>query len=238
MTEINKISDEMLNAFIDHELSDDDMMQIYMAMSKDADLRAHVCDLRATRDLVRSAYQVSPLLGKAKRLPSRFPAWGLAAAIASLSLGGLLGWLAYPVWHPAAPSALVAGVDDPSASRVRVVFHASRNDADAFEQILDEAETLLAAKTGGRTANLVRIVANGEGLYLLSARTSPFKDRIQQLNAQHKNHIVFAGCSQTRKRMKRERGESIELLPEVLMVNSGVIELLELQEEGWRYMPI
>jgi intracellular sulfur oxidation DsrE/DsrF family protein len=228
----------MLNAFIDHELSDDDMMQIYMTMSKDTDLRARVCELRATRDLVRSAYQVSPPLGQAQRLPSRFPAWGLAAAVALLSTGGLLGWLAHTVWHPPTASALVAGVDDPSASRVKVVFHASRNDADAFEQILDEAETLLNANAGGRAANLVRIVANGEGLYLLSAHASRFKDRIQRLNAQHKNHVVFAGCSQTRKRMKRERGENVELLPEVLVVNSGVIELLELQEKGWRYMPI
>ncbi len=238
MTETDKISDEMLNAFIDHELSDDDMMQIYMTMSKDADLRAHVCELRATRDLVRSAYRVTSPLGKTQRLPSRAPTWGLAAAVALLSTGGLLGWLAHPLWQPPATSALVAGVDDPSASRIRVVFHASRNDADAFAQILDEAETLLRANHGGRAANLVRIVANGEGLYLLSARTSPFKNRIQRLNAQHKNHVVFAGCSQTRKRMKRERGESIELLPEVFMVNSGVIELLELQEQGWRYMPI
>jgi intracellular sulfur oxidation DsrE/DsrF family protein len=238
VTEINKISDEMLNAFIDHELSDDDMMQIYTAMSKDTGLRARVCDLRATRDLVRSAYPIPPLVGNAKRLPSRFPAWGMAAAVALLSVGGLLGWLAYPVWHAPAPSALVAGIDDASMSAVRVVFHASRNDANAFEQILDEAETLLAANTGGRAANQVRIVANGEGLYLLSARASPFKDRIQRLNAQHKNHVVFAGCAQTSKRMKRERGEDIELLPGVLMVNSGVIELLELQEKGWRYLPI
>ncbi len=238
MTATDKISDEMLNAFIDHELSDDDMMQIYMTMSKDSDLRTRVCDLRATRDLLRSAYQIAPILSQAQRLPSRFPAWGLAAMVALMSAGGLLGWLAYPVWHPPAASALVADVDQPSASRVKVVFHASRNDAAAFEQILDEAETLLAANNGGGAANLVRIVANGEGLYLLSARTSPFKHRIQQLNAQHKNHVVFAGCSQTRKRMKRERGESIELLPEVLMVNSGVIELLELQEKGWRYLPI
>lgn len=235
---MDKISDEMLNAFIDHELCDDDMMQLYVMMSKDSELRARVCELRATRDLLRSAYPVSSSVDNAERVPSRFPAWGLAAAIASVCFGGLLGWLAYPVWHPPAPSALVAGVGDPSASQIRVVFHASRNDADAFEQILDEAEKLLTANTGGRSANLVRVVANGEGLYLLSAGTSPFKDRIQKLNAQHKNHVVFTGCAQTRQRLKRERGENIEPLPEVLMVKSGVIELLELQEKGWRYMPI
>lgn len=238
MTDIDNISEEMLNAFIDHELSDDDMMQIYMMMSKDSELRGRVCELRATRDLLRSAYRISPSLTIPKRLPSRFPAWGLAAAVALLSTGGLLGWLAYPAWYPPASSVLTAGVDDSSPSGVRVVFHASRNDADAFEQILDEAERLLIAETGGGTANRVRIVANGEGLYLLSAGSSPFKDRIQRLTAQHKNHVVFAGCAQTRKRMTQERGEDIELLPSVLMVNSGVIELLELQEKGWRYMPI
>lgn len=238
MTEIDKISDEMLNAFIDHELSDDDMMQIYMTMSQDTDLRARVCELRATRDLVRSAYQVSPPSGKAKGLPARFPVWGLAAAVALLSTGGLLGWLAHPVWHPPESSVRVASLDDRSASSIRVVFHASRNDADAFEQILDEAEKLLTANSEGRSANLVRVVANGEGLYLLSADTSPFKDRIQRLSAEHKKHVVFAGCSQTRKRMKQERGKNIELFPEVMMVNSGVIELLELQEKGWWYMPI
>ncbi len=238
MTAMDKISEEMLNAFIDHELSDDDMMQIYAAMSRDSDLRARVCELRAARDLLRSAYRVEPITGTHRRLPSGIPAWGLAAAVALLSTGGLLGWLAYPAWYPSATPAFVADRVEPDATSIRVVFHASRNDEEAFEQILDEAETLLDANKGGRVPNLVRIVANGEGLYLLSARGSPFKHRIQQLSSRHKNHVVFAGCSQTRKRMNRERGENIEVFPEVLMVNSGVIELLELQEKGWRYMPI
>ncbi len=237
MTESTRISDEMLNAFVDNELSDNDTIQIYLAMSKDKSLRDKVCELRSNQELLRAAYRSVPASRSTERLPSgTVPRLSLAAAIISLGVGALLGWYAHPVFQPSAP-AVLADAETRSTSKVRVVFHVSRNDVAAFEQILEEAETLLRTGSGSTRNSSVRIVANGEGLYLLGAETSPLKERIRTLNKNYDN-LVFAGCAQTQRRIQLERGRNIELLPQVTMVDSGVLEVLRLQEDGWNYIPI
>ncbi len=237
MTEMEHITEEMLNAFIDQELADNDMMHVYLAMSKDPDLRDRVCELRANKELLRAAYRQVPAPRKYQRPPGLLPRTAMAAGIMSLGVGALLGWYAHSFSQSDNPPRTVARAYQTFDSKVKVVFHVSRNDAAAFAQILDEAEALVAAEDDKRSNNSVRIVANGDGLFLLSAKASPFKDRIRILSEKY-NNLVFAGCSQTQKRLQRERGLSVDLLPQVSTVNSGVFEVLRLQEAGWKYIPI
>ena len=66
--------------------------------------------------------------------------------------------------------------------------------------------------------------------------TSPVQDRIKQLkNFAFPDKIEFSACNNTKVMEKRE-GQPIAILPEAHLVPSGVVTLMELQEQGWSYV--
>jgi intracellular sulfur oxidation DsrE/DsrF family protein len=82
----------------------------------------------------------------------------------------------------------------------------------------------------------INIVTYGPGLYMLRDN-SPVQDRIKQLkNLAFPGKIQFSACNITKQAMEKREGQSITILPEASLVPSGVITLMELQEEGWSYV--
>jgi len=61
--------------------------------------------------------------------------------------------------------------------------------------------------------------------------------RIKQLkNLAFPGKIQFSACNNTKQAMEKREGQSIAILPEARLVPSGVVTLMELQEEGWSYV--
>ena len=81
----------------------------------------------------------------------------------------------------------------------------------------------------------IEIVTYAQGLHMLREDTSPVKERIKALR-EKAPHIVFSACENTRRRMEKDEGRRITFVPEATMVPSGVVRLMELQEQGWSYI--
>jgi intracellular sulfur oxidation DsrE/DsrF family protein len=83
----------------------------------------------------------------------------------------------------------------------------------------------------------VEIVTYGPGLHMLRADTSPVRDRIKRLkDAAFSGTIQFSACNNTKQGMEKAEGQTIALLPEATVVPSGVVRLMELQEQGFSYV--
>ena len=82
---------------------------------------------------------------------------------------------------------------------------------------------------------LIEIVTYGPGLIMLCEDKSPVKGRIAAMSLEMGN-LSFAACGNTRAKMKKKEGMDIALISEAKVVPSGVIRLIELQEEGWSYI--
>jgi intracellular sulfur oxidation DsrE/DsrF family protein len=83
----------------------------------------------------------------------------------------------------------------------------------------------------------VEIVTYGPGLHMLRADTSPVKDRIKRLkDTAFSGTIQFSACNNTKQGMEKAEGRTIALLPEATVVPSGVVRLMELQEQGFSYV--
>lgn len=83
----------------------------------------------------------------------------------------------------------------------------------------------------------VDVVAFGPGLNMLRSDTSPVQDRIkgfQQMAAPAT--VQFSACNNTMKRMEKEEGHPISLMQNATVVPSGVVRLIDLQEQGWTYI--
>jgi intracellular sulfur oxidation DsrE/DsrF family protein len=81
----------------------------------------------------------------------------------------------------------------------------------------------------------IEIVTFGPGLTMLRDDTSPVKERIRKL-AESSRSISFAACDNTRANMSRVEQKEIPLIPQATVVPSGVVRVMELQEQGWSYV--
>src|SRR6476661_3069579 len=81
----------------------------------------------------------------------------------------------------------------------------------------------------------IDIVTFGPGLHMLRDDTSPVKARIKAISESNPS-ISFAACGNTRENMSRVESKEIPLISEAKLVKSGVVRVMELQEEGWTYV--
>jgi len=81
----------------------------------------------------------------------------------------------------------------------------------------------------------IDIVTFGPGLHMLRDDTSPVKARIKALSESQPS-ISFEACGNTRENMSRAESKEIPLISEAKVVKSGVVRVMELQEQGWTYV--
>jgi uncharacterized protein len=81
----------------------------------------------------------------------------------------------------------------------------------------------------------IDIVTFGPGLHMLRDDTSPVKARIKAIS-ESTPAISFEACGNTRENMSRAESKEIPLVTEAKVVKSGVVRVMELQEQGWTYV--
>jgi len=64
MSQEQEYSQEILNAFVDGQLSLEARIRLYARLQRDEALNRRVCELCMVRDLVRRAYEIPPKRGQ------------------------------------------------------------------------------------------------------------------------------------------------------------------------------
>ncbi len=117
----------------------------------------------------------------------------------------------------------------------RVVIHVDENDAKRMNLALNNAANISKYYRAKDEEVEIEIVTYGPGLHMLRADTSPVKDRIVPFAASYEN-ISFRACGNTLKGMTKKVGKKPPLLDIAESVPSGVVHLMERQEQGWSYV--
>lgn len=81
----------------------------------------------------------------------------------------------------------------------------------------------------------IEIVANGAGIKLLRADTSPLQHPLALLR-QAIPDIVLTMCDSSRQIAEQKEGHAIALVPGARLVPFGIGRVVELQEAGWSYI--
>ncbi|MDH3638928.1 MAG: hypothetical protein OES09_10775 [Gammaproteobacteria bacterium] len=230
----DRYSDELLNAFVDDELSIEDKERIYRALEADAGLRQRVDELRRLKDLTRTAFQsIQPDFPHRAGFPARQRiSFRIAAGLAVLAVGVGIGYgLATRMQIPVIGEPMAPVV----TQNIKVLFNVSRDDPEGFRKVLDQADLLLK-KDNPQEPVAVRVVAHLGGLRFLGVKTA-FSNRIQQMQTTYPGRISFLGCTAT-KRQWEDTGAVVELLPQVVMVESGIYEIVRREQQGWTHIHI
>jgi hypothetical protein len=81
----------------------------------------------------------------------------------------------------------------------------------------------------------IEVVAFGPGLHMLREDTSPVKARIETM-ALSTPEISFKACGNTQENMHKAENREIPIIPQAQVVKSGVVRVMQLEEQGWTYV--
>jgi hypothetical protein len=117
----------------------------------------------------------------------------------------------------------------------RVVLQVDTNDPAMMNLALNNATNVAQYYKDLGEKVSIEVVTFGPGLHMLRDDTSPVKARIEVI-ALSMPEISFKACGNTRENMHKAETKEIPLIPQAQVVKSGVVRILELQEQGWSYV--
>jgi intracellular sulfur oxidation DsrE/DsrF family protein len=119
----------------------------------------------------------------------------------------------------------------------RVAIQVDQNDPQVMNLALNNATNVIEYYRGKNEDVDVDIVTYGPGLHMLRSDTSPVQDRLKRLKElAFPGKIQFSACNNTKQGMEKAEGHAISVVPDATIVPSGVVRLMELQEQGWSYV--
>jgi uncharacterized protein len=119
----------------------------------------------------------------------------------------------------------------------RLAIQVDQDDPAVMNLALNNATNVIEYyRSKGETVDL-DIVTYGPGLNMLRADTSPVKDRIKRMkDLAFPSTVQFSACNNTRENMEKKEGHPVTVVSDAVLVPSGVVRLMELQEKGWSYL--
>jgi uncharacterized protein len=142
--------------------------------------------------------------------------WRVVLAFALFALALTTSWAQAVSSGPAA-----------TPPRYRVVMQVSNPEPRAWNQALNNG--LALTRNAGKDNVEIHIVANGMGIAMLK-ENSPAGKLVAAALAQG---VKVLACGETMKALQLERED---MLPNIGYVPGGLIEILDRQNEGWRYI--
>ena len=117
----------------------------------------------------------------------------------------------------------------------KVAIHVDDRDTKRMNMALNNAQNIRKYYSSKGEKVMIEIVAYGPGLHMLRADTSPVKGRVAAMSLAAPD-LRFSACGNTHRKMSKKAGKQLALVAEAKKVPSGVVRLMELQEQGWTYI--
>lgn len=117
----------------------------------------------------------------------------------------------------------------------QVAIHVEDDDPDRMNTALRDAENIEEFYAARDEAVKIEFVTSGPGLAMLRADISPVSARIARMRADHDN-LTFTACASSVRIAEGRLGRAITLLPDTVVVPSGLVRLIELRREGYSYL--
>jgi len=122
-----------------------------------------------------------------------------------------------------------------SAATHKIAIQVNQNDKAVMDLALNNAKNVIDYYKSKGEKVAVEIVTFGPGLHMLRADTSPVKDRIAVMSLENAN-VTFAACGNTQVNQSKAENKPVVLISEAKVTPSGVVRLMELQQQGYAYI--
>jgi intracellular sulfur oxidation DsrE/DsrF family protein len=117
----------------------------------------------------------------------------------------------------------------------RLILQVNTNDPAMMNLALNNATNVAQYYKDLGEKVTIEVVTFGPGLHMLRDDTSPVKARIKAIK-ESTPAISFKACGNTQENMHKVENKEIPIIPEATIVKSGVVRVMQLQEQGWSYV--
>jgi uncharacterized protein len=138
--------------------------------------------------------------------------------------------------EPQKPSALALATPAPAQKKEHhLILQVNSNDPAAMNLTLNNATNVTQYYHEVGEPVKIEVVAFGPGLHMLRDDTSPVKARIEAM-ATSSPEVSFKACGNTQENMHKAENKDIPIISQAQLVKSGVVHIMELEEQGWNYI--
>lgn len=123
----------------------------------------------------------------------------------------------------------------PEKKQHKLAIHVDQNDPAVMRLALGNARNTHELYAAAGEGVAIEIVCYSQGLHMVRDDTSPVKDDIRSTRAKVPQ-LAFSACNNTKRAMEKTEGKAIPLVEEAVVVPAGVVRLVELQEQGFKYI--
>jgi intracellular sulfur oxidation DsrE/DsrF family protein len=123
----------------------------------------------------------------------------------------------------------------PEKKQHKLAIHVDQNDAAVMRLALGNARNTHELYTSMGDDVAIEIVCYSQGLHMVRQDTSPVKDEIRSTRTKVPQ-LAFSACNNTKRAMEKTEGKTIPLIDEAVVVPAGVVRLIDLQEQGFKYI--
>ena len=117
----------------------------------------------------------------------------------------------------------------------RLILQVNTNDPAAMNLALNNATNVTQYYKEIGEKVKIEVVTFGPGLHMLRDDTSPVKARIEEM-ALSTPEVSFKACGNTQQNMQKAENKKVPIVPQAQVVKSGVVRVMQLQEQGWTYV--
>ena len=181
----------------------------------------------------------APVQAQKRRTATPAPVQVLKRRTATLLKGARKGTAGAALKRISSAAVSVRGTNNAPQSLTaithKVAIQVNQNDKAVMDLALNNAKNVIShyKEKGERVA--IEIVTYGPGLHMLRADTSPVKERIAPMSRDNPN-LAFIACGNTQTNQSKAEGKPVTLISEAKVAPSGVVRLMELQEQGYAYI--
>jgi uncharacterized protein len=134
------------------------------------------------------------------------------------------------------PPALALATPAPAQKKEHhLILQVNTNDPAAMNLTLNNAMNVTQYYQEAGEPVKIEVVAFGPGLHMLRDDTSPVKGRIEAM-ATSSPEVSFKACGNTQENMHKAENKDIPIIAQAQVVKSGVVHIMELEEQGWNYI--
>lgn len=241
------VSNELLGAFVDHELACSDKRTLAEEIRTNPEMAVRAQALLDLKSAIKQAYPDTVTVKDShetsvSKLSGRFFKQSIAASVI-MTCGLLLGTLFNSANFSGQQQSVVAGdslfgikVNPVTHDDNKVLLHVSTAELDKLDFLLTKTERLLLDSKNSNYPLSINVIANSEGINLLREATTPYAKRILKLQQQYEN-LQFIACKNTIQRFKKT-GQNVKMIDGVKSDRPALDTIINRMDQGWTYVKI